>query len=115
MAKKQWDAIRVLALLVNEVDLEILVVIHGDSRREVGELVELGLGLAPIESISPVSHEAPDVVQGNAIVPPCAVKLVGEAEELQFLAQELEIGLGYGDAGRLFCGHDGAGGGRGCA
>jgi hypothetical protein len=70
---------------VDEVDAEA-----PDLGAEVGEPVELRLLLAPIEAVSPVVRQLPQVGQVRAVVPARPRDLVGEARAIQALPQVVE-------------------------
>ncbi len=69
MAEEERDRISALALLVNEMDLEVLESVHSNGGHELGECVQLFFVLPPIVSILPVGSQALDILQRTAIIP----------------------------------------------
>ena len=97
MGDDDGHGVGTLALLVDEVDALAL-----DGGVEVGEGVEAGLGLAPVEAVLPVGHQFLDVVEVGAVVPLGAGDLIRPAHVVQPVAQVFEHVVGHVDGVGLY-------------
>ena len=97
MAKEERNRIRGAAPLVYEVDVELAMALDFYVLGKHGELVDLGLGLPPVESGLPVRRQPRDVSKGRAIFSSCTLQLVGEAGKLEFFLEELDRFVRYGE------------------
>lgn len=78
MAEQEGDSFLDGAFLMYEMDVQWLEAISLNGGLEVGQLIELCLGLSPIEFIPPVRRQALDVGQGGAVCPAGFVEFVWE-------------------------------------
>ena len=81
MNEEQRNSIWDLALLVQEVDVEVAETIHLDVAGVHVELVDLSLGLAPVKAMCPVGHKSLNIGKGHTIVPACTFEFVWEASK----------------------------------
>lgn len=102
MHEYQRDSVGDSAPLVDIMDVERAEALDLDIPRELRELVYLSLGLTPAVPILPASNETLDIREGRAVLAPSVLELVGKPHEIEFLVQQLNIGIRDVQFERLF-------------
>nr|POE65110.1 hypothetical protein CFP56_34778 [Quercus suber] len=95
--EEQRDRVGHGGLLVEEVDVNRAEAGHVDGSGELGEGVEVGLGLAPVVAVLPVLSDALDICERCPEVPSGLVQFVRESRQGESLLQVLEAGVRDGD------------------
>lgn len=70
MTKQQRNGTQDRALLMYEMYLERIKSIALNRDLEMRQIIQLALDLAPVKLVLPGRHEAPDVAQRRAYIPP---------------------------------------------
>ena len=83
MYEEQRYGLGVVALLVEEMNVQRLVSINGDLGLEMGQFVDFSLLFLPVEFILPVFRQSFDISQRRAIVPSGIIQLVWEVGQCQ--------------------------------
>ena len=92
MREDDWQRVRSLAALVNEVDAQAI-----DVSAKVGKVVEHLLLRPPVEFVLPVGFQALQVVQVGARVPACPFNLIGQAGAGLAVTEVVNDDLSNGD------------------
>jgi len=70
MAEQERNAIRILAFLVDKVDLErVLMPINGNRGGELRELVQFRFRSSPVILLLPIVHKPTEVIKWRAVLP----------------------------------------------
>ena len=102
MDEQERDRALARTLLVHIVNVKRAKPVHRNVTRELWQLVDLVLGLAPVESVFPMFDEPLDVSERDTVVPAGIVELVRVPGEVKLLLEELEIGVGNAQLERSF-------------
>ena len=103
MHEEEGNRVLDFAPLMNVVNVQCAKALDIDVAREHGQLVDLRFSLAPVEFVFPVRDEPSHVVKRSAIVPPRAIEFIWQACQMEFLTQQIQVGLGNRELERLLC------------
>lgn len=105
MREDQGNGVGDVALLVNVVNVQRSKPLNVDIASEHRKLVDFRFCLVPVKAVPPVRGEALNVGKRGTIIPACAFKLVGKADQIELLAEKVELRLGHRELeGLLFGG-----------